>query len=300
VFQVTSVFFLPGSVSRSSLLPAALLLAMLASAAIGAIPRAALAQQVSIPNFWDPNERFLKPDLASRPRVRFLTTTDFPPFNFIDRKKRLTGFHVDLARAICEELDILPRCQIQALPWDELHKAMEDGGGDAIIAGLEVTESSRKTYDFSRTYLSIPARFVTRRAARLEEPVYENLFRKTVGVVLGSVHAKFFEQAFGERKFLSFPTRQTAFNALKDGSVDAVFTDALSASFWLASTDSDECCAFSGGPYISHEFFGDGMAIAVNKGDTELAEGFNYALKAINDNGTFRSLYLKYFPLGLF
>ena len=96
----------------------------------------AAAQSVLIPNFWDPNERFVKPDLSSRQRLKFLTTTDFPPFNFIDRKKRLSGFHIDLARAICEELDMLAKCQIQALPWDELEKAIEKGEGDAIIAGL--------------------------------------------------------------------------------------------------------------------------------------------------------------------
>jgi len=62
------------------------------------------------------------------PRMRFLTTTDFPPFNFIDRKKRLTGFHVDLARAICEELEVLNRCQIQGLPWEELQDTLKRYG----------------------------------------------------------------------------------------------------------------------------------------------------------------------------
>lgn len=70
------------------------------------------AQNVLIPNFWDPNERFIKPDMTSRQRLKFLTTTDFPPFNFIDRKKRLSGFNVELARAICAELEMLSKCQI--------------------------------------------------------------------------------------------------------------------------------------------------------------------------------------------
>ena len=86
----------------------------------------AQAQSVLIPNFWDPNERFVKPDFSTRQRLKFLTTTDFPPFNFIDRKKRLSGFHVDLARAICSELDMLAKCQIQALPWDELDEALSN------------------------------------------------------------------------------------------------------------------------------------------------------------------------------
>lgn len=278
-----------------------LCLTAVTAVSFGSIAR---AQSVIIPNFWDPAERFVRPDLADRPRLKFLTTTDFPPFNFIDRKKRLTGFHVDLARSICAELGMLAKCQIQALPWDELDKAMEEGEGDAIIAGLDLTPSARAKYGFSRPFLQIPGRFVALRdqvgAGALAEPMYEALFRKKTAVVEGSGHQAYFEETFSEREVASFATRQLAFNALQRGEVDAVFTDALSASFWLASAASSNCCTFAGGPYLSHEYFGRGLAIAAKREDHELVQGFDYALKQINDNGTFRELYLRYFPLGLF
>lgn len=260
----------------------------------------ALAQPITIPNFWDPNERFVRPDLSALPRLKFLTTTDFPPFNFIDRRKRLTGFHVDLARAICVELDMLAKCQIQAVPWERLDRAMEAGEGDAIIAGLELTPETRSKYGFTRPYLHIPGRFVTRRDTGLKEPLYEALFKKRVGVVEGSAHAVFFGENFSGRTARPYPTRQSAFNALKAGEVDAVFTDGLSASFWLVSATADNCCVFAGGPYLSPRHFGHGMAIAVAKDDGELLNGLNFALKAIGDKGVFKELYLKYFPAGLF
>ena len=260
----------------------------------------AKAQSLSVPNFWDPNERFLKPELSTVPRLKFLTTTDFPPFNFIDRKKRLSGFHVDLARAICLELDLLTRCQIQALPWDEIDSAIEKGDGEAIIAGLAVTSISRDKYKFSRPYLHIPARFITRNSSELFAPIYDSLFKKTVGVVESSSHESYFSDNFGERNFLAFPTRQLAFNALKAGQVDAVFTDALSASFWLASASADNCCKFIGGPYLSDKYFGHGLAIATARDNPLLIEGINYALKSIYEKGVFEELYLRYFPLGLY
>ena len=268
---------------------------MLFSSVVQAFPQGAV-----IPNFWDPNERFIKPDLTSRPRLKFLTTTDFPPFNFVDRKKRLSGFNVELARAVCAELEMLAKCQIQALPWDELEKAMADGEGDAIIAGLGVNAQSREKYSFSRAYLEIPGRFIVLRSGAMEEPVYEALFRKTVGVVQGSQHQKYFNAAFSGRKSKAYATRQLALSALKAGEVDAVFTDAVSGSFWLASAAAADCCVFAGGPYLSEEYFGRGLAIAAQKQDTELAAGFDYALKSINDKGIFKELYQRYFPLGLF
>ena len=97
--------------------------ASLALALILAIIGTTNAQQDPvIPNFWDPQERFIKPNVKDLPRLRFLTTTDFPPFSYIDKDKRLTGFHVELARAICAELEVLPVCQIQALPFADLQK----------------------------------------------------------------------------------------------------------------------------------------------------------------------------------
>ncbi len=40
------------------------------------------------------------------PSIRFVTTDDFPPFDFVDAGGRLTGFNVELARAICQRLAI--------------------------------------------------------------------------------------------------------------------------------------------------------------------------------------------------
>ena len=88
-----------------------------------------------IPGFWDSQERIIKPNVKDLPRLRFLTTTDFPPFSFIDKNKRLSGFHVDLARAICEELEVLSVCQIQALPFDQLQSAVTGGVGEAVLGG---------------------------------------------------------------------------------------------------------------------------------------------------------------------
>ena len=45
--------------------------------------------------FWDANERLAKPDLSGLARLRFVTTTDFAPFNFIDAKGRLMGVAFD-------------------------------------------------------------------------------------------------------------------------------------------------------------------------------------------------------------
>jgi len=258
------------------------------------------AQEIVIPNFWDKNERFAKPDLSDLPRLRFLTTTDFPPFNFIDRKKRLSGFHVDLARAICSELGVLNRCQIQALPWNELQAALSKGEGEAIIAGLSTTTTARQTLDFSRQYLNIPGRFVTRNDANFTPPAYDAIFKKKTAVISGSSHEAYFKSIFANRQSESFPNREAALKALVEKKVDAVFSDALSLSFWLTSSASNDCCKFLDGAFLSDKYFGKGLSIAIPKGQTALKNGLNFALSEINRKGTFAELYLRYFPVGLY
>src|SRR5476651_1225406 len=58
---------------------------------------------VVIPDFWDPRRRVERPPPGTVQALRFITTDDFPPFNFLDADGHLTGFNVDLARAICTE-----------------------------------------------------------------------------------------------------------------------------------------------------------------------------------------------------
>ena len=260
----------------------------------------AFSQDAEIPNFWDKSERFVRPDLSGIPRLKFLTTTDFPPFNFIDRKKRLSGFHVDLARAICNELALLSRCQIQALPWAELQDALEKGEGDAIIAGLQVTEETRKKFSFSRPYIHIPARFIVRKDSGLKSPAYEAIFKRKTGVVADSAHQAYFADVFSNRTAEVFPTRDSALIALKDAKIDAVFADALSLSFWLASNASQDCCMFLDGAFTSRKFFGNGLSIALPKDKPELVAGMDYALSRINRSEKFAELYLRYFPVGMY
>ncbi|MGS1094954.1 transporter substrate-binding domain-containing protein [Aquamicrobium terrae] len=260
----------------------------------------ARAQEPEIPLLWDAKERLPKPDLSVLPRLRFLTTTDFPPFNFLDDQGRLSGFHVDLARAICARLELADKCQIQAVPWDELQAALELGEGEAIVAGLAVTAETRAAYAFSRPYLQFPARFVVLKSKPLSEPIYERLQGKPVGVVAGSAHERMLQDYFGGVKAVPLPDEEALHAELKAGRIDAAFGDGMRLSFWLADAESEKCCRFAGGPYLAPEYLGTGLAIATRADDALLPAAFDYALQEISAKGIFAELYLRYFPIGFY
>jgi polar amino acid transport system substrate-binding protein len=260
----------------------------------------ARAADPAIPDFWSSTERLQKPDLSGLQRLRFLTTVDFPPFNFLDSDGQLTGFNVDLARAICAELDILDKCQIQGLPFGELGAALDKGEGEAVIAGLAITQESREEFAFSRPYLRFPARFVMPKPTALSEPIYNKITGLRIGVMAGSAHERMLRAYFPDAKPVTFTRQDWLYESLRDRKIDGAFGDGMRFSFWLAGTDSKGCCRFAGGPYLAPEYLGEGMAIAVTKDDFPLAEAFDYALREITVKGKFAELYLRYFPVSFY
>ncbi|MCO5070933.1 MAG: transporter substrate-binding domain-containing protein [Rhizobiaceae bacterium] len=260
----------------------------------------ALAQSPNVPVFWDEKEQFTVPDLSTRERIRFLTTTDFAPFNFLDANGRLSGFHVDLARAICRELKISDRCQIQALPWSELDAALSDKQGEALLAGVAITAESREKYAFTRPYLRFPARFVATNASNFAEPLYQSLQSRRIGVVAASSHERMLKADFPKSVAIPYPDAKTMQDELAEGKLDAVFGDGMRLAIWLGTSQEAGCCRFVGGPYIAPEHLGQGLAIAVPKEDQELAQAFNYALHEIGVKGIFAELYLRYFPISFY
>src|SRR6478736_9573552 len=61
---------------------------------------AATADPLAVPGFWDPRRRPERPDLSRISIIRFLTETDYPPFNYAGPDGAPTGLNVDLARLI--------------------------------------------------------------------------------------------------------------------------------------------------------------------------------------------------------
>ncbi len=251
-----------------------------------------------VPDFWDPKRRIERPAAGVIQAIRFITTDDFPPFNFLDANGHLTGFNVDLARAICTELAV--PCTIQARQWDDLVNRLTDKTADAAIAGIAITSENRTALDFSDVYLRSPGRFVVRRADANMDISPEGLRGHTLAVVTGTAHEAYLASVFPEIARKLYPTADAARQAVKSEAADAHFGDGLQLSFWLASEAANDCCVFAGGPYLETHFFGQGYAIAFAKGSTDLKHAVNAALEAIYEKGIYAELYQRYFPVGFF
>ncbi|MBM3576278.1 MAG: transporter substrate-binding domain-containing protein [Alphaproteobacteria bacterium] len=283
---------------------AALLLAscLPAAAAEGAPPAPAVPAPTppatTTPSFWDPNHTPERPDLSGLRQIRFLTEDDYPPFNFLLADGQVAGFNVDLARAICLELDIA--CTIQRRRWDLLIPALNDNSGDAIIASLAINDDTRKQVDFSGPYMLTPGRFVVQSDTTLKSASPTALADRPIAVVAGSRHEAFLKAFYPHSTLVVLETPALARNALKNGRVQALFGDAISLSYWLNGAEAAGCCVFRDGPFTDQKYFGEGVGIAVKKGNAPLRRALDYALFRLAQRGVFAELYLKYFPVGPF
>jgi polar amino acid transport system substrate-binding protein len=263
-----------------------------AAQAVGAEP------PVQVPGFWDPRRRPERPDLGRVVVIRFLTEIDYPPFNFAGPDGNPQGFNVDLARMMCEELKVA--CTIQMRRFETLLPALNENRGDGVIASIAVTAEMRAKVDFTDPYYRTPGRFVARRDSPIDNPLPEKLEGKKVAVVAGTAHEAYLKALFTEAELKPYPSAEVARLALRQGDVDLLFGDAVSLAFWLNGTDSASCCAFRGGPYLDSRYFGEGVGIAVKKGNDTIRQALNWALFRVWEQGKFTDLWLRYFPVSPF
>jgi polar amino acid transport system substrate-binding protein len=256
------------------------------------------APQPRIPQLFDPNHRYAKPGPGQVKSIRFLTTDDFPPFHFALPDGTLAGFDIDLARAICADLQLA--CTIQARRFDTLIAQIKAGKDDALIAAVANVAATRADLDFTAPYYTTPARFVALAAAKFDRMTPEALAGRKVGVQAGTAHEAYLRAFFGKAVLKTYPNQGALRGALQKGEVDLIFGDGIGLAIWLNGVDAKGCCAFRDGPFTESRFFGNGVSIAIAKGNVALRQALDYELAYLSRNGTYADLYLKYFPIGFY
>ena len=251
-----------------------------------------------VPDAWRGDVLRTKPDMHGLDKLRFVTDSDYPPFHYFDEEGVLTGFNVDLAKAICEALEV--QCEVRPVEWEDLFTALDKDEADAAIASIRIDADTLGKADLTDRYYATPARFIARKDSELRDIRPETVGGKKIAVVKGTGHEAFVRLYFPESVIVSFDSAEEAQNSLKSGEVDLMFGDGIGLTFWLNGVTSNSCCEFRGGPYLDSRFFGEGVGIAVKKGNRKLVDILNYGLEQVHASGRFEGLFLRYFPMNFF
>ena len=228
--------------------------------------------------------------MAQDTTIRIGTEGAYPPFNNLTASGELEGFDVDIARALCEEMKA--KCEFVTQDWDGIIPALQAKRFDAIVASMSITDERQQQVDFTDPYYTNSLVFV---APKDGDFTVAEADGTTIGVQQGTIAADFAEKTYPDADVKAYPTQVEAWADLESGRVDSVLGD-FGVQYGFVNGDDGSCCEFKGDPVSAD----DKIAIAVRKGDTELANKFNAALKAIRDNGKYKEVNDKYFPFDVF
>ena len=252
----------------------------------------------NVPGFWPMERAIESPELSDVQTIRFITTADYPPFNYLDATGVLVGFNIDIAWGICTALKV--RCTVRRVDWDKMAEELENGKADAAIASHRISRSTRQRFLFSDRYYDTPARFVMRKEDTLKDVNPDVLDGRSIAVVKGTAHEAFLRVFFEESEIRPFDRPEEAGEALRTGAVDAYFDDAIGLVFWLEGLASRGCCRFVGGAYTEPRFFGNGVGIALKQDNHRLKRILDYGLDRVRRSGLYQRLFTRYFPQALF
>ncbi|MDO6458728.1 transporter substrate-binding domain-containing protein [Celeribacter halophilus] len=234
--------------------------------------------------------------MATAEPLRIGVEGAYPPFSKKESDGTLSGFDIDIALALCEELN--RECELIEQEWDGMIPALIAKKYDAIVASLSITEDRKKRVDFSEKYYSTPSRFIAKEGASYEL-TEEGTKGLKIGVLRGTTLQCYVEKAFPEADLRLYSTQEDVFADLVAGRLHMQLNNTLQALDGFLNTEQGEGFAFLGENVDDPECLGEGTGIAVRKGDPLAAE-LSTAIKAIRADGTYAGINDKYFDVDIY
>lgn len=222
----------------------------------------------------------------------------YPPFYSQDASGKWGGFEVEIVNAICAEAKF--DCVLTPIPWDGLIPALNAKKIDTIMNSMSITAERKKEIDFSDKYYNTPAAVAGAKDQKFDATP-EGLKGKIIGVQVSTTHAAYSKKHFTEAaEIKEYQTQDEANQDLAAGRIDATEADSLALDAFLKSDAGKACCDLKGKVAPDVDILGPGVGAGVRKGDTELKDKINAAIKAIRANGKYAEIAKKYFDFDIY
>ena len=217
----------------------------------------------------------------------------YEPFTFKTADGKPTGFDVDIATALCEQ--IKRKCEFVEQVWDSMIPGLNAKKYDVIISSMSITDERMKEVDFTDKYYNTPSRIVLKKSFKFTD--IASLKGKKLGVLKGSTQEKY---ALGDLKpagvvVNSYDAQDQVYLDIKSGRLDGTVADFLEVSGGFLSKPEGANYQLVGPDLKEPKYYGYGAGIALRKGEDKLKGELNEGIKAIRATAAYKTMADKYF-----
>lgn len=204
----------------------------------------------------------------------------YPPFNYHDDNGDLTGYDVEVARAVAQKLGVT--AEFVEAPWDSLLAGVDSKRFDTVINCVSISDERKEKYDFAGPYLYSPTQILVKGENDSIKSV-EDLTGKSLAGNSTNVLASWYESLGVE--LVPIDTSSEAINLLLQDRVDFLSFSGITFSSYLKEhPDADIKVAFDV-PDAEQQ-----VGIPIRKGETHLLDSVNKAVEELRADGTLAKL----------
>ena len=236
--------------------------------------------------------------LAQGADLKVAIDPSYEPFTFKTADGKPTGFDVDIAEALCAQ--VKRKCVFVEQVWDSMIPGLQARKYDVIISSMSITDERLKVVDFTDKYYNTPSSIVVKTGTPYTGPA--SLKGKKIGVLKGSTQEKY---AMGELKpagvtVVPYEAQDQVYLDIRAGRLDGTVADKVEVNGGFLSKPEGKGYGFVGPNLSERKYFGDGVGVALRKGQGELKTQLNAGIKAIRANGTYDKIAKKYFTFDVY
>ncbi len=214
----------------------------------------------------------------------------FPPMGFTDDNGDIIGFDIDLAKAVCDKLGV--ELVLQPIEWDAKEQELNTKNIDCIWNGLSVTPERKENMTMSQSYMTNNISLVVLNSSAVTSNA--DMAGKKLAVQSGSSEEETlnseenteFKDSLGQVN--PFGDYVTALMDLETGNSDAVLMDSVVSNYMITESGKDY-------KVLSETLLADEYAIGFRKGEDELCDAVENALKELKAEGTIAEISTKWF-----
>lgn len=218
--------------------------------------------------------------------IVFATDATWPPMEFVDANKQITGYAIDYMKAAAKEAGFT--AEFKAVAWDGIFAGLAAGKYNAICSSVSITDERKKTMDFSTPYFKVRQALVV--PAKSTAKSLDDMKGKTLGAQISTTGHFAIKKVAGV-KDKSYDEVGLAFEDLFNGRIDGVVCDdPVAAQYALQNEKYKGALKIAAVIEAGDEYYG----IAVKKGDKEDLDLINKGIEAVQKKGIDKELLKKW------